>query len=105
MVECQNMQDFLMINFPLLSQRTALFSGQARGQKSEENQIDISIYFEENDKYLINMHDKALMLSKEFKALPMEEMKIEMINKRIAVFDKYDRILNDLLKESAAKEL
>lgn len=103
MVECEKMQDFLQANFPLLNKKSQWLTEKRRAQQSDENQIDISIYFDEKDKFLVTETDKNLVAFSEFALLSKQDLKPDHFKKRVDVLEKYNEILNDFVKQAAAK--
>jgi len=101
MIECENPSDFLQINFPLLSQRSELYSEQ-KAFKAREKQIDISVYFKDEDKYLAQTHDKLSIISKEYETLP-RDLRTNQIKQRLEELEGYDQVLTDIMKKSFAK--
>jgi len=102
MIECENLPDFLQINFPILSQRSELYSEKQKAFKTREKQIDISVYFKEEDKYLAETLDKSSIVLKEYEVLP-SELKLEQIKNRLDELEGYDQVLTDIMKKSFAK--
>lgn len=103
LVECENLQDFLQINFPRLGQKSVLCKNKYMPQKADDNQIDISIYFNEKDKYLVSEKDQVAVMTKEFENYP-KEIKKQEIHARVRTLEDYHKTLNDLVKESAMKD-
>jgi len=103
MVECENSPDFLKINFPILSSRSDLVKEKQRIFRQPEKEIDISVYFKDEDKYLVQLSDKSEILAKEYDALSKEELTIEGIKVRLSDLEGYDHIITNIMKKSFAK--
>lgn len=103
LVECENLHDFLQINFPRLGQKSVLCKNKYMPQKADNNQIDISIYFNEKDKYLVSEKEQTVVMANEFASFS-KEFKKQDIHARVRVLEDYHKTLNDLVKESAMKD-
>lgn len=103
MVECENSPDFLKMNFPILSSRSDLVKEKQRIFKQPEAEIDISVYFKDEDKYLVQLNDKSELLAREYDALSKEELTIEGIKNRLSDLEGYDHIITNIMKKSFAK--
>ncbi len=102
MVECQNFADFLQINFPILSQRSELYSEKQKVIRGKEKEIDISVHFKEQDKYLASKNINEFLIQKEYQSLPTD-LRLEQVKNRLSELEDYDQILNDIMKKSFAK--
>jgi len=99
--ENKKLTEFLLTNYPKLSQKRFLYYQQKEFQ--EEEGIDVSVFFDEKDKYLANEHDQSKIFFTEFRYLPKEDLRVEDVMARVEVLEKYNKRINEKVQKSATK--
>lgn len=72
-------------------------------RKSQNKEIDISIYFDAKDKYLVSDHTKEAIISREFGVFEEYELRARHVTPRLKKLEKYNDILNGVVKDQATK--
>lgn len=99
--ENKKLTEFLLANFPTLSQKR--FLRYKLDEHKELKEIDISIYFADNDKYLVSENNLKKVAFSEFTHLPKEDLNVEDILMRVEILEKYNKTIDGILQKSATK--
>jgi len=100
-LENKKLTEFLLAEFPNLSQKRHLQYQRSYGKDLEE--IDISIYFADKDKFIVSENNLKKVAFAEYTHLPKEDLPVEDVLMRVEVLEKYNKIIDQILQKSAAK--
>ena len=99
--ENKKLNEFLTTHFPNLSQKRYLYYQRRDGKALEE--IDISIYFENRDKFLVSENNLKKVAFAEYTLLPKEDLGVEQVLHRVEILEKYNKVIDQILQKSAAR--
>ena len=99
--ENKKLTEFLTTHFPNLSQKRYLYYQRRDGKSLEE--IDISIYFENRDKFLVSENNLKKVAFAEYTLLPKEDLGVDIVLHRVEILEKYNKVIDQILQKSAAR--
>jgi len=103
LIDCEKPEDFIAKNFPLLHQTSMVCIEHNKTRKNQSKEIDISIYFDAKDKYIVSDHTKDAIIEREFSAFEEYELRTRHVAPRLRKLEKYNDILNGIVKDQATK--
>jgi len=100
-LENKKLTEFLQAEFPNYSQKRHL--QYERRQAKDFEEIDISIYFDDKDKFIVSENNLKKVAFAEYTHLPKEDLPVEDVLMRVEVLEKYNKVIDQILQKSAAK--